>query len=210
MADVTIGQLNSGIPSKNSAIIPFSDGSTTYKTAPSGIVAASPGSVLKVVNAVLTSPVTTTSSSYVSTGLSVSITPTSLNSKILVMLTGIATSSDIGGSQSLFKIIRNKPTANTDVDNQSTQSLGGDVACAVVEGNLPGYPAYPSNNPGTSSRNRGSINCTLLDSPNSASLVTYTLMFKNYQGAATALLGRWSWDTNWSTPTTLTLMEIAG
>ena len=48
MADVTIGQLNVGIPNKNTAVIPYSDGSTTYKTSPSGIVAASPGSVIQI------------------------------------------------------------------------------------------------------------------------------------------------------------------
>jgi len=50
MADVTINQLSEGLPNKNSAVIPYSDGSTTYKTSPSGIVAASPGSVLQVVS----------------------------------------------------------------------------------------------------------------------------------------------------------------
>ena len=49
MADVTINGLNIASPNKNSAVIPFSDGSTTYKTSPSGIVAASPGTVIQTV-----------------------------------------------------------------------------------------------------------------------------------------------------------------
>jgi len=48
MADVTISGLSLNTPNKNSAIIPYSDGSTTYKTSPSGIVAASPGCILQV------------------------------------------------------------------------------------------------------------------------------------------------------------------
>jgi hypothetical protein len=49
MADVTISGLSEGIPSKNTAVIPYTDGSTTYKTSPSGIVAASPGAVIQSV-----------------------------------------------------------------------------------------------------------------------------------------------------------------
>jgi len=49
MADVTISQLSQGIPNKNSAEIPYSDGTTTLKTSPSGIVAASPGTVIQSV-----------------------------------------------------------------------------------------------------------------------------------------------------------------
>ena len=48
MADTTISALSVSTPSKDTAVIPFSDGSTTYKASPAGIVAASPGSVLQV------------------------------------------------------------------------------------------------------------------------------------------------------------------
>jgi len=50
MADVTISALTPGTPN-NVASIPFSDGTTTYKTSPSGIVAAgvTPGTILQVV-----------------------------------------------------------------------------------------------------------------------------------------------------------------
>ena len=48
MADVTISGLSPVTPDKNTAVIPFSDGSSTYKTTPAGIVAASPGSVIQV------------------------------------------------------------------------------------------------------------------------------------------------------------------
>tara|TARA_S200002703_G_C3714624_1_gene219526 strand:- start:293 stop:772 length:480 start_codon:yes stop_codon:yes gene_type:complete len=47
------------------------------------------GSVLQVVNsAVAPSNITTTSTSFVTTGVSISITPTSTSSKIIIMLTG--------------------------------------------------------------------------------------------------------------------------
>lgn len=83
MADVTISQLSEGLPNKNSAIIPYSDGSITYKTSPSGIVAASPGAVLQVQFTHFTSGFRTSSNSYQRV-YGVSITPKSVNSKILI------------------------------------------------------------------------------------------------------------------------------
>ncbi len=50
MADVTISGLNSASPSKDTATIPFTDGTTTYKTTPAGIVAAAPGSIIQIVS----------------------------------------------------------------------------------------------------------------------------------------------------------------
>ena len=40
MADVTISGLNPASPSKNTAVIPFSDGATTYKTSITGLSAS--------------------------------------------------------------------------------------------------------------------------------------------------------------------------
>lgn len=48
MADVTISSLPLGTPS-SSALLPYSQGGSTLAVSPSGIVAASPGSVLQVV-----------------------------------------------------------------------------------------------------------------------------------------------------------------
>jgi len=83
MADVTISQLSLGTPNKNSAVIPYSDGSTTLSTAPSGIVAASPGALIQVQFTHLTSGFRTASNSYQRV-YGVSITPKSINSKILI------------------------------------------------------------------------------------------------------------------------------
>ena len=79
------------------------------KTSGNGIYI--PGHVLQVVQAKLTSAATTASTSFVDTGLSVTITPTSSSSKILVMAdygTGSNNSSNgmitqlVRGSTSLF------------------------------------------------------------------------------------------------------------
>lgn len=79
------------------------------KTSGNGIYI--PGHVLQVVQSTITSTPTTTSTTFVDTGLSVTITPTSSSSKILVMAdygTGSANSSGgmvtqlVRGSTSLF------------------------------------------------------------------------------------------------------------
>lgn len=91
MADVTISQLSTGTPNSN-AVIPFSQGSSTLKTSPSGIVAASPGSILQAIQGIKRDNLTETQINYPSTptwysipGLSARIIPKSVNSKILVM-----------------------------------------------------------------------------------------------------------------------------
>jgi hypothetical protein len=95
MADVTISGLSLASPNKDTAIIPFSDGSTTYKTSPSGIVAASPGSVIQTV--CFNNPETVTVSSNPVYFNQASITPRFNTSKILISL-GTVIHRDSGGS----------------------------------------------------------------------------------------------------------------
>ena len=87
MADVTISGLTPGTPN-SLASIPFSDGTTTYKTSPSGIVAASPGAVIQVVSVsnIAEYPVGDTPD-YIS---NLSITPKFASSKILVTMGTVA------------------------------------------------------------------------------------------------------------------------
>jgi len=117
MADVTISQLDSGIPDKNTAIIPYSDGSTTYKTSPSGIVAASPGALLQVVGTSDNTYRTTSSTipadstiPQITEGdlfLSLNITPKSVNSKLLFMFEGYAQEPSNSGDHAAFPLFRN-------------------------------------------------------------------------------------------------------
>jgi hypothetical protein len=114
MADVTISGLNSASPNKDTAVIPFSDGSTTYKTSPRGIVAASPGCILQVLQGFKSD--TWTTQALIANGgeaipnLGVTITPRSASSKILVSfsVTGNGTN---GATQIYFKLRR----GNTEV-----------------------------------------------------------------------------------------------
>jgi len=113
MADVTINQLTTGTPNKNSAVIPYSDGTTTLKTSPSGIVAASPGALLQVVQAVKTdTQVFSPPSNYQNwqdiSGLSVTIVPKGSNSKMLINV-ALAFLGDVG-TQGYCRILRNGTT----------------------------------------------------------------------------------------------------
>ena len=82
MADVTISSLPLGTPSGN-ALLPYSQGNQTLATAPSGIVAASPGSVLQVqitkVSTVV-GPFTNSDGEF----LKISITPKRASSNIIL------------------------------------------------------------------------------------------------------------------------------
>lgn len=116
MADVTISQLSEGLPNKNSAVIPYSDGTTTLRTSPSGIVAASPGALLQVVS--------TSDNTYRTTStpipadntipqitegalfLSLSITPKSANSQLLFMFEAYCMELGNTGDWSAFPLFR--------------------------------------------------------------------------------------------------------
>ena len=101
MADVTISQLSEGIPNKNSAVIPYSDGATTYKTSPSGIVAAVPGTVIQTIclnnlsnNIVGNTPLTFNASTIV---------PRFANSKILISA-GTVIHRTVGSTSDYYEI----------------------------------------------------------------------------------------------------------
>jgi hypothetical protein len=75
------------------------DGTTGVSAVQAGAVTTSDlpaGSVLQVVNATTTTTTTTTSASYVDTALSASITPSSASNKVLVIVTGGISVTDLG------------------------------------------------------------------------------------------------------------------
>lgn len=114
---------------------------------------AAPSKVLQVVNVAYSSATTTTSTSYVDTGLTASITPLFSTSKILVMVDQTGCEKEATNMNLLLKLQRN----------------GSDLA--LME-------QYGGNNGAASTvQNFGSCTITLLDSPATTSSVTYKTQF---------------------------------
>jgi hypothetical protein len=118
-----------------------------------GATSFAPGKVLQVVSATSVTSVSTTSSSYVTTGLSASITPSATTSKIFITLQGCA-DNDSGGRQGYFAIFRDSTNLNGGAISASTSIYSGDRIIVPVA-------------------------TSHLDSPSSTSSLTYALYFKN-------------------------------
>ena len=153
MADATINQLSEGVPNKNTAAIPYTDGTTTYKTSPSGIVAASPGSILQVVQTYKTDEqslaAVTPNTYYDVSGLSCNIIPKVSNSKIL-----ISASVYVDGATGLgvgARLLRNNNPVGNSSSGQSTNRnfgaawlYGGAFTPAVIPTQFLDSPSYTS------------------------------------------------------------------
>tara|TARA_R100000951_G_scaffold43329_1_gene36458 strand:+ start:648 stop:1166 length:519 start_codon:yes stop_codon:yes gene_type:complete len=124
----------------------------------SGMTSASmpTGSVLQVVSANQTSETETTSSSYIDTGLSATITPTSTSSKILVLVSQNAVIKSAGNGGVYGQLLR------------------GSTVLAVLALNV----AYTAN----TDQNRIGSGWTsnYLDSPSTTSATTYKTQFKAF------------------------------
>jgi hypothetical protein len=111
------------------------------------------GSILQVVQGTSTTPVITTSTTYITTGISVSITPTSASSRILLMSTACfrkSNSVNLGPSIAIFKDSTN---IYTGVLNQFYAIVSSGEISSVVTLNY-------------------------VDSPATTSAITYSLQFK--------------------------------
>jgi hypothetical protein len=153
------------------------------------------GSVIQTVQTVKTDSFTTTSTSYVDiTGFSVSITPTSTSSKILVMVTiGALAHSGAGGT-----LVNLKRGTTTIVSNSDGGSADTNDAWFVSGGQT-----YTNND---RFHRAGVIN--YLDSPSSTSAQTYKCQM--IVGSGTGYFNRWGTNTDQAQVSTITVMEIAG
>ena len=153
------------------------------------------GSVLQVKQHFLTDTTSSSSATFTASGLSVTITPSSTSSKILVMMNVSLTINE--GTWQL-RFVRN-----------STPIGVGDSSGSRVQTTVGGF--HP-----TSDGNHQSnpTSAQYLDSPNTTSATTYIVQFKAQSGK-TMYLNRSSNDANnsdWSHRSTssITVMEIAG
>lgn len=140
------------------------------------------GAVVQVKSATYATATSTTSTSYVSSGLSLSITPTSASNKILVIVNMSGITSRSGNDSGFFSRIRRGSTAIMD-DNA--------------------YVAYILAN-GVSTTNLGSpITRVYLDSPATTSATTYDVQIKSDGGGSATVTAQWNSNTS-----TITLMEV--
>ena len=154
------------------------------------------GSVLQVVTTEKTDTFTTTSSSYVDvTGLSVSITPTSSSSKILVLFQ-INGSQQVGAGRAYLKLLRDSTVINAGATAGSrTRALGG---FSSADTSIPSTP----------------VSGNYLDSPATASSTTYKIQIAMTAGSGTAYINRTVLDNDGADQlrmaSQITVMEIAG
>ena len=136
------------------------------------------GSVLQIVSNTLTTVGTTTSSTMAALGLSQAITPISTSSKIYATVTGSAkTHNDVGTIYTIYR-------GGTDL------KVGGSGMTVIYGGSTGAMTT--------------SFAIQVLDSPNTASAVTYSVYWRTRDNGNTS-------QNNWlGGETTITLMEIAG
>jgi hypothetical protein len=160
------------------------------------LAAGAGGKILQVASTTKLDTFSSTSNSFVDvTGLSVSITPTSSSSKILVMCHISASGATWHGGFLMFNLLR----ASTNL----SVGTGGSSSNATAV-----YNAY-SNDATNTQGNISPISIVFLDSPSSTSSLTYKI-----QGAITN--SGYSWNVNRTTfiashgsSSSITVMEVA-
>ena len=138
------------------------------------------GKVLQVVSATTTTSVSSSSSTFVDTNLTASITPSSASNKILVIIhqNGIKKNSGDNSNDITLKLVRGA----TDISSISLFALYTGTSLTIVGSTL---------------------STTYLDSPATTSSTTYKTQFKNADGAGTVEV------QDSGEMSTITLMEIA-
>jgi hypothetical protein len=148
------------------------------------------GKVLQVVSSNLTTQMTSSSTSYVDTGLTATITPSATSSKVLVLCNVCFTYS--GDSNGYLILLRD----TTEINSGS----GGTVnAWAGLNSNATSF-AYSAPQQG----------CNYLDSPSTTSATVYKVQAKSQSPSYSFGINRRVLDTYFGIASNITLMEIAG
>ena len=149
-----------------------------------GLPSGANGGIIQVVQATQTSEVSTTGTSFVDTGLSGTITPSSNSSKILVMVTQrffISRSTD--QARAGFQLLRG-----------STVILTGPN---TASGSEPGGEGFSSANGPSTIQFAGAYSCSFLDSPSTTDAVTYGIRVRHDSGSTlTVFINRSYTDSN--------------
>ncbi len=176
------------VAGSNTLVLPGGNGSSqqVLATNGSGALSWSNRPILQVISNTLTTQATSTSTTWVSSGLTASITPASSSNKVAIFISGGMNGFAGGtGTQKMgFKIYR---------------AIGAGAA-AAVEGSADGQQVIYA----SSGDNYSTLGLNYLDSPATTSSITYTLYFNRQAGNGTASVNRDS--TNQSQ---IILMEVA-
>ena len=147
------------------------------------------GKILQVVSQNLTTQMSTSSTSYVDSGLTASITPSATTSKVLVTLNiAVAISGDHNG---YLRLLRDSTEINSG-SGGDTNSLFG------LNGNSTAFRYAPNMQ-----------SCNFLDTPSTTSATTYKVQVRAHSGSYTMYINRRNIDTNFGVASNITLMEIA-
>jgi len=124
------------------------------------------------------------------TGLSVSITPQSTTSKILIIVNTVSGSSSTGTAA--IQVLR----GSTVVGNGTSGVSINAISASWAPNSFSNYTQIP-------------MVAQFLDSPATTSSLTYQLQVGGDTGGS-YVFGRRGVDTNWGTSSTITVMEISG
>ncbi len=176
----------------------FGDSGDTF-TVPSGATidasagtATGFGKVLQVVYSSFTDEVSTTSGSYVDTGLTATITPVSASNKVLVLCDTMT--ANVSGS-TFVNILRDSTTlisqtAGSTMDTYNAWATGGGANWTGAD------------------RVRNNPSLVYLDSPSTTSATVYKMQF--LVDSSTGYINRWGLSAALGGVSTLCLMEIEG
>lgn len=158
---------------------------TVRATTPAGVAAAiaavgAGGKILQVIQTVDTTNRSTASNSYVTSSISVTITPDSASNKVLLSCSGMLGCASAFGSLTIYR----------DATPLTPSGTNGFVEADTLTTKVDNF------------------NMEFLDSPATTSPVTYTIYFKTASG--TVHIGRRNQDTGLDAPTIFTAKEVEG
>ena len=152
------------------------------------------GNIIQVLQSTFTAATSTSSTSLVDTGLSVSITPSSTSNKILIMYA------------LYMSVNENEYSGSTSIVRGSTEIFIGDAISSSRRASAFMWP--------NSGRDPHFVGHQFLDSPSTTSATTYKIQFRSNYTSQTVYIGRSTIgvasDSHSTTPASLTVMEVAG
>jgi len=159
-------------------------GSDITITMPSTSQTLSGGKILQVVSTTKADSASTTSTSYVDTGLSQAITPSSSSSKILVLC------DFFGSTTTNTALYLNIVRGSTNISQGTSGDTENATKTLFTEGWMFSNAIH------------------YLDSPSTTSATTYKIQWKVQAGSI--MMNRWYGNTYYGATSSLTLMEVAG